>query len=102
MNLNVHFRRGKIFAILAPAENEKIAKLLVTLTEEIHRLKISNSSNDKKPTQQKKRAKIDPDKAARYCIKFTQGKMCRYGDACKYLHASDPPKSVVDYAKSLL
>ena len=95
-------QRENLFAISAPAENEKIAKQLVTLTEEIQRLKISNSSNEKKPTLQKKRAKIDLDKAAGYCIKFTQGKMCRYGDACKYLHASDPPKSVVDYAKSLL
>ena len=95
-------KRENLFAISAPAENDNIAKQLASLTAEIQKMKINNSSKEKKSQQNKKRPKLDLDKAAGYCIKFTQGKPCRYGDNCKYMHASDPPKSVVDYAKSLL
>ena len=96
-------KRENLFAISSPqSDNEKITKQLKLLSEEFGKLKTEIAENGKKKQQAKKRSKIDIDRAEGYCIKYINTKNCRYGSDCKYIHSTDVPKSVADYAKSLL
>ena len=81
-----------------------IANLYKLVTEQETNLLQENGRDRKKfkPKDNRKKSKIDLDRAQGYCIKYTNSKDCRYGSDCKYIHSNEVPKSVADYAKSLL
>ena len=96
-------KRENLFAI-STTENSEWMTQLNALKEEISKLKADHSQSRKKPKPKdnKKKSRIDLDRAQGYCIKYTNSKDCRYGSDCKYIHSNEVPKSVADYAKSLL
>jgi hypothetical protein len=97
-------RRENLFAISTTSETSDLLQQIKDLKEEFEKLKTENSQSQKKfkPKDNRKKSKIDLDRAQGYCIKYTNSKDCRYGSDCKYIHSNEVPKSVADYAKSLL
>lgn len=94
-------REVNFATIASQPETETMAKQIQKLMEEFSKLKTDLEAKKSKANG-KKKSKIDLDKAQGYCIKYTNTGSCKFGSDCKYLHSKDAPKSVLDYAKSLL
>ena len=81
------------------AESPAILELCSLLKDQFKRSEKENSTNGKKTPRN--RSRVDTKLLQGHCISFVKRQKCRKNQDCKYLHVKDPPKSVVEYVKSL-
>ena len=79
-------------------ENSAIAELCMLLKDQ---MKVGERTKSSKDAKSSPRRKVDSKKLQGHCISFVKHKRCKRMTSCKYLHADDPPKSVIDYVISL-
>ena len=83
-------------------QQSEIAELCTLLKTHF---KSNSSLQEKRPAQSKNssssRKRLDIKRLEGHCLNFVRRQTCRHGESCKYLHATSPPKTVVDYVKSL-
>ena len=80
------------------AENPVISELCALLKDQMKR---SENASSSKMAKSSPRRGVDSKKLQGHCISFVKRQKCKKMTNCKYLHSDDPPKSVVDYVKSL-
>ena len=81
------------------AESPAILELCSLLKDQIKRSE--SASAPKARNTPKTQSRVDSKKLQGHCIAYVQRQKCKKNTSCKYLHSDDPPKSVVDYIKSL-
>jgi hypothetical protein len=81
------------------AESPAILELCSLLKDQIKRSEAASAPKARHTP--KSQSRVDSKKLQGHCIAFVKRQKCKKNDSCKYLHSDDPPKSVVDYIKSL-